>query len=196
MTFEKMTFVNEILYFFVHRQIVVAFPWWHSFRLLTWVSKFTRIARDVRKSLLFKGHSLFLWNSISLYPCATAELGKTFLPETTNELQRDIECPYQTFHSITKVLEIAGDEEQLQVGTRWCDSRPSRWQLKQQHRHTMLPAELCSEGWWAAYYHIPLLRILKILPQNLACFPSWQVYHPWQCREDYSDLTPCACNYS
>jgi len=62
---------------------------------------------------LLRGIPCFLWNSILLFPCATAELGKTFLPETTNELHCDIECPYQTFHSITKVLEIAGDEEHL-----------------------------------------------------------------------------------
>ena len=45
--------------FFVHRQIVVAFHCRHWFRLLTWVRKFTRNARDVRKSLFIKGHSLF-----------------------------------------------------------------------------------------------------------------------------------------
>jgi len=36
----------------------------------------------------------FLWKNILLFPCATTELSKTFLPETTNELQCDIECPY------------------------------------------------------------------------------------------------------
>jgi len=130
---------------------------------------------------------VFLWNSILLFPCATAERFKTFLPKTTNKLQCGIECPQQTFHMIAKVLEIAGDKEHLHEWTRWCNSRPSKLRLKQQIWNTMLPGELYSEGWWATYYHIPLLHILKILPQNRP------MHHLCKCPKDFSDLIPCAC---
>ena len=52
-----------------------------------------------------------MWNSISLFICATAEHGGMLLPETANELRCDKEYPRQTFRSIGKVPEIAGDEE-------------------------------------------------------------------------------------
>jgi len=140
---------------------------------------------------LLRATPCFLWNNILLLPCATAELGKTFLPETTNELQCDTECPRQTFHSITKALVIVCDEEHLREWTRWCNLCPSKCHFKQQIWHTMLPGEIYSEGWWAAYYHIALLRILKILPQNLAFYLPCQVHHPCKCHKDFSDLIPC-----